>query len=124
MSERPLAPLDDDERALKERLGFAAPPPPRRSDAAFARAVTSAVSERRARRPFGLLALAGASAAALVVAFALFGGRADAPRPASPDELLSASLEVVDAESEAVASLDDESLLALSAALDAKLAQN
>lgn len=60
---------DDDERALARALGGPAEPP-RRNDAAFARAVLSEADARRSRRsPFALPAWIGAGVAA---AFALF----------------------------------------------------
>ena len=124
MSEHPFRPLNEEERALARRLGLPLEvPPPRRTDAAFSLAVRREVAEREQRRPSRLVALATVSALALALVFGLTVARPSVPAAhvASTAELLSASLEVVDEESEAVAVLDDDSLLAFSAALDDKL---
>ncbi len=61
-------PFTDEERALRDRMGFADPPPPRRTDAAFARSVADAARGRRplAARFVGGAALAGALAVAVI----------------------------------------------------------
>ena len=53
-------PFTDDEQALRDRLGLADPPPPRRTDAAFARSVADAAG---ARRPIAVRFLSGAALA-------------------------------------------------------------
>lgn len=122
-------PLTEGERALLERVGLPLEvPPPRRSDAAFSRAVReSAFARRRQKAP---LALALAAALGLALALLVSGEpspseRMTTPGVSTPEEIFSSSLEVLEEEAvqEALAldPLDDDSLLALESALDAKL---
>lgn len=117
--------LHDDERRIASALGGPAPEP-RRSDAAFARAVLADVEARRSRpSPWAVSLWSGAGAAA---ALALFVSLMAPPSAGPSDEL--ASLAVAEEELDAGLSsapyveldeLEDEELLALQAALDEAL---
>jgi hypothetical protein len=134
----PAAPLEEGRRGL-EALGE--PPPPRRSDAAFARAVAAGLRERRGRLLFAVPALAMATAALALVLLPEGGNRLDiapdagllaAAAPAEPP--VDAPAELADAEDDvasigelfAIPSLEgssDEELARLDRALDDALAR-
>lgn len=103
--------LNDEERALRDRLG-GAPESPRRSDDAFARAVYAEVLERRRGAAPRLLSLfAGAGALASVALVALL---TSAPSAVDDEALLATSLAALDEEEPThVDALSDLALLSL-----------
>jgi hypothetical protein len=102
-------PLDDDERRLQDALG--APPAPRRTDAAFARAVRSDVEARRRRGLLLPVALSGAVATAAVIVAVMLPSL---PPGAAPGVLLDGTLAALDEEDDLA--LDDAALVAVASA--------
>lgn len=102
-------PLTDEERELRERLDLE-PAPPRRSDAAFARAVAAGVEDRRRPAFLPAVAVAATCAAAL---FLVVEGAHEPPEAAPPADLLAATLSALDEPAEdELPLIDDELALA------------
>ncbi len=124
--------LDDDERALAHALGGPAASP-RKCDEAFARSVASALRDRRQRPSGGFTWLwSGAAAAAALALFVTLSSSSSAPEADVPVSLAESSAEALDDElapldgyddapAVDVGELEDEELLALSAALEEAL---